>query len=422
MISSRVFQAALASCLSCAVALGQSQADLEERARVLLRETPLIDGHNDVPWQYNKRVKNQISKIDLRADLSLLDPPMHTDIPRLRGGGVGGQFWSVYVPVIFKGSQGIRAVIEQIDVARRLIDAYPDVFELALTADDIERIHRGGKVASLLGMEGGHSIGNSLAALRMFHGAGARYMTLTHSENTEWADSCTDEPASDGLSRFGVEVVREMNRLGMMVDISHVHPLTMHDVLDVAEAPVIFSHSSSRGVANHPRNVPDDVASRLAAKDGVIMITFVSGFINATFGEYSGRENEENDRLTVLHPEDPALVKSLLETWRSSNPMPPNATLEEVANHFDHLRALIGTDHIGLGGDYDGTDHLPIGLEDVSKYPALFAELYRRGYTDDDIRKIAGQNLLRVMRKVESVADRLQRERGPSDARIDDYD
>ena len=415
--------ALLASCLAAAShAVAQDNAELLARVHAVLKDTPLVDGHNDTPWQYYKRVKNHLRQMDLAADLSALDPPMHTDISRLRAGGMGAQFWSVYVPASYDGARGVQAVIEQIDLARRIVDKHPETFELALTADDIVRIHREGRIASLMGMEGGHSIGASLAVLRMTYELGARYMTLTHSDNIDWADSATDEPAVGGLTTFGAEVVREMNRLGMLVDLSHVHDLTMHDALDVSDAPVIFSHSSARGVTNHPRNVPDDILQRLPEKDGIVMVTFLSNYVDTLFMEYVERLMPERDRLTELYPNDDAAVQAGILAWRQANPPPTNATIADVADHVDHIRDTIGIDYIGIGGDYDGTTFLPEGLHDVSTYPALFVELLRRGYSDNDIRKIAGQNFLRVFRKAEAVAARLQKERHASDARIEELD
>ena len=309
-------------------------------------------------------------------------PKLHTDIPRLRAGGVGGQFWSVYVPANMQGPAAVRATFEQIDVVHRMVRKYPDTFELALTAADVERIFKAGRIGSLIGMEGGHSIDNSLATLRMFYAAGARYMTLTHSTNIRWADSGTDMPKVAGLSRFGEEVVREMNRLGMLVDLSHTSADAMRDAIRVSEAPVIFSHSDARALNDHGRNVPDDVLQLVRRNGGVVMVTFVPGFLTST----------------------------------------GKATLADVANHMDHVRKVAGADHVGIGSDFDGIETVPVGLEDVSKYPALTAELLRRGWPDDDVRKALGSNVLRVMRRAEEVAARLQKEREPSTATIDQLD
>lgn len=375
--------------------------------RRILRGTPLIDGHNDVPWQYRKR-KAGFDEIDLASDTRLLRPPMVTDIPRLRAGGVGGQFWSVYIPTAFTNGAGIQAVLEQIDVVHRMIARYPETFELALTADDVERIHRQGKIASLIGMEGGHSIGNSLAALRMTYRLGARYMTLTHTRNTDWADAAGDEPKHHGLTPFGVEIVQEMNRLGMLVDLSHVTDETMRAALKVVKAPVIFSHSSARALCDHPRNVPDDVLHLTAANGGVVMICFMPGYL-------TGRERDdllayqvEEQRLKTQLGEDAQKIEAGIADWRKTHSEPQAASLTDVANHVEHLRKVAGIDHVGLGGDFEGFRGAVSGLEDVSKYPALLAELMRRGWTRGEIKKLAGQNVLRVMREVEKVATQLQ--------------
>ncbi|HEX7154502.1 MAG TPA: dipeptidase [Thermoanaerobaculia bacterium] len=404
--------------LAASIAAAQS-AGVNARIDRILREVPLIDGHNDLPWQMRERVKNQIAKIDLRADQSKLTPPLHTDIARLKAGRVGGQFWSVYVPAALKGADAVQATVEQIDVVHRLIATYPEAFELALTANDVERIHKNGKVASLIGMEGGHSIGNSLAALRAHYALGARYMTLTHSDNNDWADAATADPKHDGLAPFGREVIAEMNRLGMLVDLSHVSPATMNDVLDVAAAPPVFSHSSARAVTDHPRNVPDDVLRRLQKTDGVVMITWVPSFISEKVRAYGAEDDAVEARLKTLYSGQPAKLRTELAAWRAANPA-PKATVADVADHIDHVKRVAGIDYIGIGADLDGIGTTPAGLEDVSTYPALFAELIRRGYTDEELKKIAGLNVLRVMRKNEEVAKRLQKERTASDARIED--
>jgi len=388
--------------------------------RRVLSEVPLVDGHNDLPWQVRERAAGKLSGLDLAADLSGLDPALHTDLGRLREGGVGAQFWSVYVPVEMAGAEAVQATLEQIDVVTRLAARYPDTFELASTADDVERIHRAGRIASLVGVEGGHSIGGSLAVLRQLHRLGARYMTLTHWKGHEWADAATSPPRHGGLSEFGREVVREMNRLGMLVDLSHVSPETMHDALDVAEAPVVFSHSSAAAVVDFPRNVPDDVLRRLPDNGGVVMITFVPSFVSgAALAHYAGREAEK-ERLGAIHPGSPARVKAEIAAWDARNPA-PRATLAEVADHVDHVRRVAGIDHVGLGSDFDGIRAVPEGLEDVSTYPALLAELLARGYTPEEIGKVAGANALRAMRRAEEVAARLGRERGPSEALLADY-
>jgi membrane dipeptidase len=373
----------------------------------ILREVPLIDGHNDLPWQYHKR-SNDFSAIRLEVNNRLADPPLATDIPRLRAGALGGQFWSVYVPAELPGPEAVQAVIEQIDVVHQLCARYPAAFEFARTADDVERIHRHGKIASLIGMEGGHSINNSLAVLRMTYALGARYMTLTHTKNNDWADSATDEPRHHGLTSFGVEVVREMNRLGMLVDLSHVSDETMMAALKVCEAPVIFSHSSARALCHHPRNVSDEILKATAAKGGVVMVCFMPGYVTEAERADLVLRDKEQDRLRTLFPKDEIKVDEGLAEWRKQHHGPSPATLADVANHIDHLRKVAGIDHVGIGSDFDGFHGAVQGLEDVSCYPALLAELVRRGYSKDDIRKIAGLNVLRVLREAEKVAAKLQ--------------
>src|SRR5258706_8590909 len=394
---------------------------LVERARRLLDKVPLIDGHNDLPWEYRKRVQNHLEKIDLRAGTTKLDPALHTDIPRLRRGGVGGQFWSVYVPVEITGADAIQAVMEQIDDVHRLAERYPDTFEVARTAADVERIHHAGRIASLIGMEGGHSIHNSLAALRQLYAAGARYMTITHSKNTDWADSATDEPKHGGLTRFGEEVVREMNRLGMLVDLSHVSVDTMKKALAVAQAPVIFSHSSARALDAHPRNVPDDVLTLLPVNGGVVMVSFVPTFTSEVVRSWNADQDAAESRLKTLNPGDPEAGKNGLEAWRGQHPA-PRATLEQVADHIEPVRKLAGIDHVGIGSDFDGITSVPLGLESVDTHPALLPALLHPGRTDEEIGKLAGYNVLRALRQAEQVAQRLQKERPASDALIEELD
>jgi membrane dipeptidase len=334
--------------------------------------------------------------------------PLVTDIPRLRAGGVGGQFWSVYIPPTMAGSIAVRAVLEQIDVVHSMMARYPETFELALTAADVERIHREGKIASLIGMEGGHSIDNSLAMLRMTYLLGARYMTLTHTKNTDWADSANDEPKHHGLTPFGEDVVREMNRLGMLVDLSHVSVETMRAVLKVSQAPVIFSHSSCRALCDNLRNVPDDVLKLIPANDGVIMITFFPEYLTERASKHAELKKEERARVEKAYPGHPEKVKEALKTWDVAHPLLHAATLSDVADHIDHVRKTIGIDFIGVGGDYEGFDGPPEGLEDVSCYPALLAELMRRGYSREDIKKVAGLNLLRAFHQAEAVAAKMR--------------
>ncbi len=412
---------ALALILGVGVGAADPPGDEPGELRSLLRRVPLIDGHNDVPWQYRERVRNQLDRLNLADDLSGLTPPMHTDIGRLRRGGVGGQFWSVYVPATLEGPAAVQTVLEQIDLVYRLIARHPETFELALTARDIRHIHRRGRIASLIGMEGGHAIGNSLGVLRRMYGLGARYMTLTHTRNNDWADSGTDDPRHDGLTAFGRAVVEEMNRLGMLVDLSHVSPATMSDALEVSQAPVIFSHSSARAVCDHPRNVPDDILARLPDNGGLIMITFVPAYLNPDAAAHAERERAETRRLRQEIGDDEEALRQGLAAWREANPAPP-ATLKDAADHIDHVRSVAGIDYVGLGGDFDGITSVPVGLEDVSTYPALLAELRARGYTRRDLEKIAGLNLLRVLEGAEEIARRLQKERPASEGRIEELD
>lgn len=388
------------------------------RAQALHKQAPLIDGHNDYPWALRERDPGRDFG---SADISGPVPTLMTDIPRLRAGGMGGQFWSVYVPSTMQGDEAVRATLEQIDIVHRMMQRWPQTFERARTAADVERIFKAGRIASMIGMEGGHSIDNSLAALRTMHALGAGYMTLTHGSNVPWADSATDTPVLGGLSAFGEEVVREMNRLGMLVDLSHVSPDTMQDALRVSEAPVIFSHSSAKAICNVPRNVPDDVLRLLPKNGGVIMVTFVPGFISQEVADHGARAQAHQQQMRAQFPNNEAYVAAAMERWRAENPE-PRATLAQVADHVDHIRKTAGIDHIGLGGDFDGITTVVQGLEDVSTYPALTAELLRRGYSNDDIKKILGANVLRVMRQAEKVAADLQKKRGPSTATIEKLD
>jgi len=414
--------AAMVLVLASHTATAAAQTDaVAARVDRILREVPLIDGHNDLPEQYEERVKNHLAQIDIRQDQSKLTPALHTDIPRMRQGRVGGQFWSVYVPAALKGADAVRAVLDQIDVVHRLEGLYPDTFEPARTADDVVRIHRSGRIASLIGVEGGHSIGNSLAVLRQLYATGARYMTITHSANNDWADSATADPVHGGLTPFGKQVIAEMNRLGMLVDLSHVSPKTMHDILDVAAAPVVFSHSSARALTDHPRNVPDDVLRRVKEKDGVVMITWVPGFVSEKVRAHGAAKDAEEARLKALYRGQPEKLKAELARWEAANPA-PRATVKDVADHIDHVVKVAGADHVGLGADLDGITTTPEGLDSVATYPRLFAELVRRGYTDGQLKGVAGANVLRVMRKAETVAVRLRKERPASDVRIEEVD
>jgi len=395
--------------------------DLVQRARRLLDRVPLIDGHNDLPWALREQVSNQLDRIDLASDTRTREEPLHTDISRLRSGGVGGQFWSVFVPVDLEGAAAVSVLFEQIDLVHRLTQRYSETFEMAYTAADVERIHGAGKIASMIGIEGGHSINNSLALLRQSFMAGARYMTLTHWKSTDWADAATYKPEHGGLTRFGEEVVREMNRLGMLVDLSHVSAETMNDALDITAAPVIFSHSSARGLNGHSRNVPDEVLERVAHNGGVVMVTFVPVFLSEELRQYYAAAEAEKKRLEELWIGQPDPAASAYEEWKEAHSK-PSVSIQDVADHIDHIRAKAGIDHIGIGSDFDGIGSTPNGLEDVSTYPALLAELLRRGYSDEDIGKIAGRNVLRVMHQAEKVAARLRSERPPSEALITDLD
>lgn len=376
-------------------------------AHRLLKQVPLIDGHNDVPWQYRKRETN-FTGIDLARSTAELNPTMHTDIPRLRAGGLGGQFWSVYVPTKLSGPEAVQATVEQIDIVHQMCTRYPETFELALTADDVVRIHKQGRIASLIGMEGGHSINNSLGTLRMMYRLGARYLTLTHTANTDWADAAGDRPRHHGLTAFGKDVVREMNRLGMLVDLSHVTDDVMRDALQVSQAPVIFSHSNARALCQHDRNVPDDVLKLTAANGGVVMVCFLPAYVVERDRSYFERIRAERNRLAELHGENQPAISAALAEWRQANPDPNAATLSDVADHIDHIRKVAGVEHIGIGSDFDGFSGAVRGLEDVSKYPDLLAELLRRGYSQEDVKKIAGLNVLRVLRAAERVAKEMQ--------------
>jgi membrane dipeptidase len=405
----RAVTIAMTASLSLSAPAEQPDAATVAKVKRILRAVPLIDGHNDVPWHFRKRNAG-FEELDLAGDTRQLRPPMVTDIPRLRAGGVGGQFWSVYIPTSLSNGAAVQAVLEQIDVVHRMVARYPETFELALTAADVERIHRRGKIASLIGMEGGHSIGNSLAALRMTYALGARYLTLTHVKNTDWADAAGDVPRHHGLTPFGEEVVREMNRLGMLVDLSHVTDDTMRAALRVTRAPVIFSHSNARALCDHVRNVPDDVLRLTAANGGVVMACFLPAYVVGREAADMRARDAEEDRLEKLFPDDPRKVEAGLAEWRKSHPEPEPAVLADVADHIDHLRKVMGIDHVGIGSDFDGFRGSVRGLEDVSRYPALLAELLRRGYSASDLKKLAGQNVLRVMRAAERVAAQMQRE------------
>lgn len=409
-----MIRAVLLSTVAALLALPAAAQD-EAAARRILERTPLIDGHNDLPWALRQAWGSDPHAVDLTTNLDAATD-LHTDIPRLRAGGVGGQFWSVYVPAGMEPVEAAKATFEQIDVVKRLVAAHPEVFELATTADDIRRIHRRGRIASLIGMEGGYSIDDSLGLLREFYDAGARYMTLTHSATTTWADSATDAPKWGGLNPFGEAVVREMNRLGMMVDLSHVSEETMLDAMRVSEAPVIFSHSSARAVTGHARNVPDSVLRLMAEDGGVVMVTFVPAFINEQVRAWGAARSAEDARLKSLNPGDPGAVTAGMQAWMAANPA-PRAGLADVVAHIQHVRDVAGVDHVGLGGDFDGVGSLPDDVDGVDAYPRILAALMASGWSEADIRKLAGENMLRVMRRVEAVAASKRGER-PSLAKL----
>lgn len=373
-------------------------------ARRVLRTTPLVDGHNDLPWaiRTDPAARGDVAAYDLRQRT-----PGHTDIARLRQGMVGGQFWSVYVPGDYADSGYARVQLEEIDIARRIIERYPDVFELALTAADVRRIFAAGRIPSLLGMEGGHVLENSLGALRAYYDLGARYLTLTHNVTLDWADAASGPARHQGLTEFGRQVVREMNRLGMLVDLSHVSPAVMSQALTASQAPVIFSHSNARALANHVRNVPDSILRRLPANGGVVMVTFVPGFVSQPLIDHGAAQAAIRQAAAARLGSDTAGVRRAVEAWRAENP-PPRATLGQVADHIQYIRTVAGVDHVGIGGDFDGITDVVLGLEDVSTYPALFAELSRRGWTEAELRKLAGENVLRALEAAEAVARRLR--------------
>jgi membrane dipeptidase len=403
----------LISALAAPVHAQQIDSQLVARARRILEQVPIIDGHNDLP----SAILEQGGADPARFDFNQPQPRFHTDFPRLKAGRVGAQFWSAYISndSIPTGA-ALRHALREIDMVHRLTLQYPQQLELARTAADIERIQKQGKIASLIGLEGGHGIDNSLSVLRMFYDLGVRYMTLTHNTTLRWADAAADLARHRGLTEYGENVVREMNRLGMLIDLSHVSPETMRDALRISEAPVIFSHSSARALVNHLRNVPDDVLRSLPRNGGVIMITFVPAFVSRAANDWTARFDSVGEQLRSQLDDQGEISRRLTE-WSQANPQ-PNATVSDVADHIDHVRRVAGIDHIGIGSDFDGIDHGPAGLEDVSTFPNLFAELLRRGYSETDLKKISGLNILRVIRAAESVAARLRGTRPPSLADI----
>jgi membrane dipeptidase len=380
----------------------------EQVAEAALRAAPVWDGHNDVPEQLRDRRKNMIADFDFRDTANTADPAnrriaMHTDLTRARKGRLGAQFWSVWVPTSYTDLQAVQATMEQIDLTKRLVARYPGDMQYCTDSACVDTAIKAGRIASLIGMEGGHSIGNSLGVLRQMYALGARYMTITHSKNTSFADSATEAPAHNGLTPFGRDLVREMQRIGMLVDLSHVSEKTMHDALDVAKAPVIFSHSGARAIGSHPRNVPDSVLDRLKANGGVVMVVTLPSYVSDKVRDWNNRYAAEEARLKAANIGNPAAAKAALDGWIAANP-PPRSTLSELAGHIDHVVKRAGIEHVGIGADFDGMDQTTEGLDDVAGYPALFVELARRGYTQVQLEKIASRNIMRVLRAAEAYA------------------
>jgi len=402
-----------------------------QRIERILAQTPLIDGHNDLPWEIRTRFGGDLAKIDLSRSTAALpapegSPPLQTDIPRLRAGHVGGQFWSVFIPADVEGPAAVQMTIEQIDLVKRICARWPQDLAMAYTAADVVRLHKSGQVAALIGVEGGHQINNSLAVLRAYYELGARYMTLAHFKNNAWADSATDNPAHHGLTPFGREVVREMNRLGMLVDLSHVSADTMRAALEVSVAPVIFSHSSARGLVDHPRDVPDDVLRLVAANGGVVMVNFYPGYVSEPRRRWEADRAAEVARYNSppfggLYIGQPERTRAAVAAWERAHPAPP-VGLADVADHVEYIRKVAGADHVGFGSDFDGIPDSPAGLDGVDKYPALLAELARRGWSDGDLAKVAGGNVLRVLARAEAVSVRLRGAHGPSEATLAQLD
>ncbi|HEU4760669.1 MAG TPA: dipeptidase [Gemmatimonadales bacterium] len=395
--------------------MAQSPDAALEHARKLLASTPLIDGHNDLPWEIrtNRDHPHDVAAYDLRRTT-----PGHTDLARLVAGQVGGQFWSVYIPGEIKDSGYARVQLEQIDIARRMIASYPEKLAPAYSADDIAREFKDGKIASLMGVEGGHAIENSLGALRAYYALGVRYMTLTHNVTLDWADAALDSAKHGGLTPFGKEVVREMNRLGMLVDLAHVSPGTMSDALNATRAPVIFSHSGARAIVDHPRNVPDSILARLKQNGGVVMVPVVPEFVSTAVKAW---QDEADAALSGMRSAPDSVRRQARREWMAAHPR-PHATVKDVADVIEHIRDVAGVDHVGIGADYDGITTTPDGLPDVSSYPVIFAELIRRGWSDADLSKLAGQNVLRAFHQAEAVAKKLQQTEKPSTATIQELD
>lgn len=411
-------------CITLAAATRTAKdKDLSTRIERVLTATPVIDGHNDLPWEIRSGFGN-VGNIDLASDTSSLrsrtgDGEVHlmTDIPRARKGHLGAQFWSVWIPTSASGPQAVRMTLEQIDTVRTMCHKYPKTFEMAYSAGDIQRLEKAGRIACLIGIEGGHQIDDSLAVLRDYYALGARYMTLTHGKNTDWADSATDDPVHHGLTAFGRAVVHEMNRLGMLVDLSHVSPETMKAALETTQAPVIFSHSSARALVDHPRDVPDDVLRMVRRNHGIVMVNFYPEFVSQAVAHWKADRAGAAARFDALYVGQPDRSKAAMDQWEKEHPQ-PNATIAQVADHVDHIREIAGVESVGIGSDFDGIENTPVGLDGVDKYPTLFEELARRGWTDDDLADLAGRNLLRVMRQAEAIARRLQAQEPPSHATI----
>ena len=423
----RAAAALVLSGLVTSAATPANAQEIDRRLDRVLTQTPLIDGHNDLPWEIRERFGGDLAKVDLSANTAALPAPsgslpMMTDIPRLRRGRVGAQFWSVFIPVEMKGPQAVQATLEQIDLVKAMCARYPRDLAMAYSAADIRRLHKAGQIASLVGVEGGHQINDSLPVLRAYYDAGARYLTLTHSSNTAWADSATDMPVHHGLTAFGKEVVREMNRLGMLVDLAHVSEETMRAALAVTQAPVIFSHSSARALVDHPRDVPDEVLRLVAANGGIVMVNFAPPYVSDARRRWEAERVAEEARNNSppfggLYIGQPDRAAAALKAWDAAHPKPP-VTVADVADHIEHIRKVAGVDHAGLGSDFDGIPETPDGLESVERFPALLQELERRGWSDAELAKVAGDNLLRVLSQAEIVSTRLRSERPPSSATL----
>ncbi|TMJ15621.1 MAG: membrane dipeptidase [Alphaproteobacteria bacterium] len=411
-----------AASLIAAPAVAKPKAEtVEQRVERVLSASPVIDGHNDLPGEIREGYDLWRKPLDLNADTSALEHKLQTDLPRMKKGHVGAQFWSVYIPATTTGPQAIQDTLEEIDIVHRMVDRYPGQLEMAGTAADIRRIEKAGKIASLIGVEGGHQMAGSGAALRSYYALGARYMTLTHSVNNEWADSATDDPAHNGLTPFGRAVIHEMNRLGMFVDLSHVSAETMRQALATTKAPVIFSHSSARALMDHPRNVPDDVLKLLPANGGVVMVNFYPAFLSPAYRAWNAASDAEQARIKNVYSGQPERRKAATEAWEAANPAPA-VPVSVVADHVEHIRKIASVDNIGIGSDFDGINGTsPQGLEGVDKYPALFVELARRGWSDADLAKVSGGNLLRAMERMEQVAASMKNE-PPLNATIEQLD